>query len=259
MAKLVNVNNFAVTALPGDGGSWPTGMLRDSFQQQKARRGLKEDRSGSLSCTVETALGAYVGDSVDATTLTDAAINRLLAECIIPSFTPDQLQDGSSLRVAIQGEGSGGGGYVDLTTFTVIGTGENTDPFTLKWRPSADSTVQNIRLEATRSSKVSAKKSQLEMRVYYDAEQVRDTRYLTSHRVVKSASTVNSAFQAFLNQNYMTSPVVYHGVDETEGSGVKGKTYAGPWVINRVEVNDNQDATSLVRVSMEQAGAWRDV
>jgi hypothetical protein len=98
--------------------------------------------------------------------------------------------------------------------------------------------------------------SELELRVYYSADQLRRVRYLTGHILVNTESTTSSAFQSFIDQDFVSNVILYHG--EAVG-GVTGQVYSGAWVILNTTVDDNQNSTSLVRISVEQTAEWRDV
>jgi hypothetical protein len=258
MSKLINIPNFTITSLPGGGGDWPVGILRDSFQASNERRTLREDRTADAPAvvTIDTSETKYNSPSGGLNNLTDADFNRLLAEIQVPSFTKDQLPAGQRFVVSIEGRQSGGA-WNPVATVTIEGTDENTEPTTIQYRPSVGSLVDDLRASVSRVGGTGNKKAELELRVFYAADQVRQVRYITGHILVTTESTTNSAFEQFIGQDFVTDPIFYYG--RLTGSGRVGRTYGGAWVIIRIDVDDNQDSTSLVRLSMEQVGDWRDV
>ena len=266
MSTLINIPNFVVTSLPNSGGvKWPNNILRDSFQAANERRTIREDRTADAPAvvTIDVSETKYNSASGGLANLTTADFNRLLAEVQVPSFTKDQLPEGQRFVISIEGRQTGGA-WNPVASVTVRGTGENTEPTTIQYRPSVGSTVDDLRASVSRVGGDGIKKAELELRVFYSADQIRQIRYITGHILVRTESTTNSAFEQFISQDFVTNPIFYYGKISGGGNVVQtagrvARTYGGAWEIIRIDVDDNQDASSLVRLSMEQTGEWRDV
>jgi hypothetical protein len=256
--KLVGVETFQLYALPAGGGNWPLNVLRDSFQATNERRTLREDRTADAPAIVSigTSPTTYYSPVGGLDNLTTFSVNRLVAEIEVPSFTADQLPKGQFFIITIDGQETGGG-WLPVAIVTIAGTGDTTEPTKISYRPSVGSTVENVRASVERTGGSGTNNAELELRVFYSADQVRQVRYLTGHVLCTTVSTVSTAFNNFIAQDFVTNPVIYLG--RTTGGGTQGKTFAGAWIILRADVTDNQNSSSLVRISMEQVGQWRDV
>lgn len=255
--KQLGVDTFAIVSLPAGAGLWPNRIVRDSFQSTNERQTIREDRTADAPATVAigTSETSYYSASGGLDNLTSADFNRLLAEIEVPSFTAEQLPEGTRFVVAIEGREESGP-WATLATVTIQGTGETTEPSTISFRPSVGSSIADVRASVARVGGVGELPAELELRVYYSADQLRRVRYLTGHILVITESTTSSAFQTFIEQDYVSNVILYHG--ESAG-GVTGQVYSGAWVILNVTVDDNQNSTSLVRISVEQIAEWRDV
>jgi len=79
---------------------------------------------------------------------------------------------------------------------------------------------------------------------------------LTCHVDVTTRSTVGTEFGAFQRQVYIENPAVDVGTGGTEGAP-RYAIFEGTWTLERVEVVDNHDGTSRVRIVLKtEAIGW---
>jgi len=94
------------------------------------------------------------------------------------------------------------------------------------------------------------------MQAIFNGPQWRRVKTLVGHVEGSSRSTVSAAFDDFIDSDTIRNPAFY--TPNAEGNGMVPVVYSGIYEVDRINVTDNGNASSSVRVSLCQTEAWQD-
>ena len=243
----------------GSGSSWPTvwptGVMRDNYdvswdRQQKVGEAFRE------YALLPSGTSTYTGSSYDLS-LSSSDFEDADITLIIPDLTAVQLGVGASMVYTVQ-TSSNGSSWSEYFSVTQVGSLAGAAGTTVNKSGEIDTPSRYVRQVITAAGNVSgaASGAATNFIVYGDITQRRKVERVTGHLVVNALSTVNDAFDSFVDLTSVTNPIFYVG-NNSESGGVRPVVYNGEWQVDKITVDDGQNRSSTITVTLIQENAWQ--
>lgn len=252
----------------GSGGSvMPKDVIRDNFDIAFERRMLTEDRRDPVNVLLPVT-GSTTSDELiidnfvtnDTRFLKIRATLRDLVRSGSGSTLIKEIADDEIITIEIQSKGNGEVGappatYATIRTFTLKQTTKGSEGLDVEI-PIEDRQVGGVQALITRTGTVSLPGPELRLQIVFNGPQHRKVTTIVGHVDGTSVSTISNAFDAFIDSDTITDPIMYTA--NAEGTGMIPARYNGAYELDRINVVDEQNALSRIRISLCLTHEWGD-